>query len=220
MYCAHGEALSRLRTVSVRWVAFCNAMMASSEFGKNGSEKHYENILSFWKAAVGAFWSLQIDGCSPYGCHWTLHSWHWAVSKRKTPGKNKYSQWGVTDTSGVWGIPSAEWSFVFKQTNERCFMNCKVRRLLNQNNLLLFTFVLFLCRSSCWNRQWMPEFAVWFSGLLPLWRMTADFWSFSLLHLAEQASFHALYLQFASCVNNPWSEICYTSLTLPITSES
>lgn len=133
MYCAHGEALSRLRTVSVRWVAFCNAMMASSEFGKNGSEKHYENILSFWKAAVGAFWSLQIDGCSPYGCHWTLHSWHWAVSKRKTPGKNKYSQWGVTDTSGVWGIPSAEWSFVFKQTNERCFMNCKVRRLLNQN---------------------------------------------------------------------------------------
>lgn len=47
MYCAHGEALSRLRTVSVRWVAFCNAMMASSEFGKNGSEKHYENILSF-----------------------------------------------------------------------------------------------------------------------------------------------------------------------------
>lgn len=119
--------------------------MASSEFGKNGSEKHYENILSFWKAAVGAFWSLQADGCSPYGCHWMLHSWHWAVSKRKTPGTNKYSQWGVTDTSGVWGVPSAEWSFVFKQTNEICFMNCKVRRLLNQNKQPIFFFSHLFC---------------------------------------------------------------------------
>lgn len=61
----------------------------------------------------------------------------------------------------------------------------------------------------------MPELAVWFSGLLPLWWMTLDFWSFSLLHLAEQASFHALYLQSTYCVNDPfWSVIYSTSPTL------
>lgn len=115
-------------------------------------------------------------------------------------------------------VLSEVWCIVKNET----FLNHQVSRIMNLSKrpFLLFTFLLFLCRSSCWNRQWMPEFAVWFSGLLPLWRMTADFWSFSLLHLAEQASSHALYLQFASCVNNPWSETWYTSLTLPTTSKS
>lgn len=137
--------------------------------------------------------------------------------------KNTYSKWGFHTvivlaafrTSRCWMKCSALWKM-------RRFLNHQFMRMMNLNKwpFLLFTFLLFLCRSSCWNRQWMPEFAVWFSGLLPLWRMTADFWSFGLLHLAEQASSHALYLQFASCVNNPWSETCYTSLTLPTTSES
>lgn len=135
--------------------------------------------------------------------------------------KNNCSNWGFYTVIVLAVYQTPQCWMMFSVLKEETFSNYQVMRILHLNKwpFLLFTSVLFSCRSSCWNRQWMPEFAVWFSGLLPLWRMSADFWPFSLLHLAEQASFHALYLQFTSCVNNPWSEICYTSLTLPTTSK-